>query len=74
VFDLSEGDDARGPWNQAPDFDYIADPQPLGGMPASPVNTSDEKQKASSSKQTAKNSQLTLRVFMADDASHRCVA
>ncbi|MBC7634848.1 MAG: manganese catalase family protein [Acetobacteraceae bacterium] len=43
VFNLSQGEDARGPWNQEPDFDYIADPQPKGGFPPSPVNASDER-------------------------------
>jgi Mn-containing catalase len=36
VFNLSHGEDARGPWNEAPDFDYIADPQPKGGFPPHP--------------------------------------
>ena len=26
VFNLSQGEDARGPWNEDPDFEYIADP------------------------------------------------
>src|SRR6202020_1967272 len=46
VFNLSQGEDARGPWNEAP-FDYIADPQPQGGMPPAPVNPDDEKTEAS---------------------------
>ena len=29
VFNLSQGEDARGPWNEAP-FEYITDPQPSG--------------------------------------------
>src|SRR3954470_848663 len=29
---LSHGEDARGPWNESP-FEYIADPQPNGGLP-----------------------------------------
>jgi Mn-containing catalase len=29
VFNLSQGEDACGPWNEAP-FEYIADPQPEG--------------------------------------------
>jgi len=44
VFNLSHGEDVRGPWNEAPDFDYVADPQPKGGMPPAPVNPSDERQ------------------------------
>lgn len=47
VFNLSQGDDARGPWNEEPDFEYIADPQPEGGMPAPPVNPDDERLPAS---------------------------
>jgi len=43
VFNLSEGEDVRGPWNEAPDFDYVADPQPRGGMPLAPVNPDDER-------------------------------
>ena len=42
VFNLSQGEDARGPWNEAP-FEYIEDPQPMGGMPPAPVNPDDEK-------------------------------
>ena len=30
VFNLSQGEDVRGPWNEAPDFDYVADPEPAG--------------------------------------------
>jgi Mn-containing catalase len=41
VFNLSQGDDARGPWNQAP-FEYIEHPEPKGGMPPAPVNPDDE--------------------------------
>jgi Mn-containing catalase len=43
VFNLSQGEDARGPWNEAPDFEYVADPQPNGGMPPAPVNPDDER-------------------------------
>ena len=32
VFNLSQGEDERGPWNEAPDFDYIARPEPQGGF------------------------------------------
>ena len=24
VFNLSQGEDVRGPWNEAPDFEYVA--------------------------------------------------
>jgi Mn-containing catalase len=44
VFNLSKGEDARGPWNEAP-FEYIADPGPKGGFPPPPVNPDDEKGK-----------------------------
>jgi hypothetical protein len=33
VFNLSQDEDVRGPWNEEPDFEYIADPQPEGGLP-----------------------------------------
>jgi len=42
VFNLSQGEDQRGPWNQKP-FQYVADPQPKGGFPPAPVNPDDEK-------------------------------
>jgi Mn-containing catalase len=42
VFNLSRGDDKRGPWNEEPDFDYVEDPQPEGGPPPPPVNADDE--------------------------------
>ena len=43
VFNLSQGEDVRGPWNEEPEFEYIADPEPKGGMPPAPVNPSDER-------------------------------
>ena len=42
VFNLSKGEDVRGPWNEAPDFNYVEDPQPEGGMPPPPNNPDDE--------------------------------
>jgi Mn-containing catalase len=42
VFNLSQGEDARGPWNQAP-FEYIEHPEPKGGFPPAPVNPDDER-------------------------------
>lgn len=42
VFNLSQGEDARGPWNEAP-FDYVASPEPQGGFPPPPVNPDDER-------------------------------
>jgi len=42
VFNLSKGEDYRGPWNQD-EFNYISDPHPEGGMPPEPVNPDDEK-------------------------------
>lgn len=50
VFNLSQGNDIRGPWNSAPDFDYVANPQPMGGMPGAPVNPSDERPAAGAGK------------------------
>ena len=41
VFNLSQGDDHRGPWNEAP-FEYVADPKPSGSIPPAPVNPDDE--------------------------------
>ncbi len=42
VFNLSNGEDGRGPWNEKP-FNYIEDPQPKGQVPPPPVNPDDEK-------------------------------
>jgi Mn-containing catalase len=42
VFNLSQGEDVRGPWNSSPDFDYIEHPQAAGGLPPAPVNPTDE--------------------------------
>src|ERR1700723_4011822 len=42
VFNLSQGEDVRGPWNKAPDFEYVADPRPEGGLPPDPINPDDE--------------------------------
>jgi Mn-containing catalase len=43
VFNLSQGEDERGPWNEEPDFEYVANPQPEGGFPPPPVNPDDER-------------------------------
>ena len=43
VFNLSKGEDFRGPWNQEPLFRYENDPKPKGGIPRAPVNPDDEK-------------------------------
>ena len=43
VFNLSQGEDVRGPWNEGPDFEYVANPQPEGGMPPPPINPDDER-------------------------------
>jgi len=45
VFNLSQGEDARGPWNQAP-FEYVEHPEPKGGFPPPPVNPDDERASA----------------------------
>ena len=42
VFNLSQGEDVRGPWNEAPDFEYIDHPEPAGGPPPAPINPDDE--------------------------------
>jgi Mn-containing catalase len=33
VFNLSQGEDQRGSWNDEPDFEYVSDPEPAGGFP-----------------------------------------
>ena len=43
VFNLSQGEDVRGPWNEEPSFDYIANSEPQGGMPPAPVNPDGER-------------------------------
>jgi Mn-containing catalase len=47
VFNLSQGDDHRGPWNEGRMYDgqmieYVENPKPRGGMPPAPVNSDDE--------------------------------
>jgi Mn-containing catalase len=42
VYNLSQGEDARGPWNKAP-FEYVAKPDAEGHLPPEPVNPDDEK-------------------------------
>jgi len=42
VFNLSHGQDHRGPWNQG-GFHYVNDPHPEGGFPPAPVNPDDER-------------------------------
>ncbi|MHB1303069.1 MAG: manganese catalase family protein [Acidiphilium sp.] len=46
VFNLSHGEDMRGPWNTEP-FKYDADPRPQGGLPPRVSNPDDEKQTSS---------------------------
>jgi Mn-containing catalase len=43
VFNLSKGDDHRGPWNSKPLFRFEDDPKPHGKLPRAPVNPDDEK-------------------------------
>ena len=38
-----DSQDACGPWNEETGFRYIANPEPNGGFPPSPVNAADEK-------------------------------
>jgi len=54
VFNLSQGEEHRGPWNSEPDFDYVADPEPQGGMPNPPINPSDERAAPEPSKSKSK--------------------
>jgi Mn-containing catalase len=47
VFNLSHGQDERGPWNQGTIYNgekinYVADPKPQGGFPPAPINPDDE--------------------------------
>lgn len=42
VFNLSHGQDYRGPWNDVT-FRYLTDPKPEGGFPPAPINPDDEK-------------------------------
>ena len=43
VFNLSQDQDERGPWNEGPDFEYVANPEPAGGLPPDPINPDDER-------------------------------
>jgi Mn-containing catalase len=42
VFNFSQGDDHRGPWNEGGNLRYISDPRPQGGLPPDPINPDDE--------------------------------
>jgi Mn-containing catalase len=42
VYNLSQGEDYRGPWNEG-NFQYISNPQPEGGFTPDPINPDDEK-------------------------------
>jgi Mn-containing catalase len=42
VFNLSSGEDQRGPWNDKPTFRYVDHPEPGGKIPPAPVNPDDE--------------------------------
>jgi Mn-containing catalase len=50
VYNLSQGEDARGPWNEGPEIEYIADPKPMGGFPPAPINPDDERPAATKAK------------------------
>jgi Mn-containing catalase len=43
-FNMSKGDDARGPWNEGGDWEFVADPQPAvdGGEGTATVTVSEE--------------------------------
>lgn len=43
VYNLSKGDDHRGPWNLEPKFRFVEDPKPAGRVPPPPVNPDDER-------------------------------
>ena len=53
VFNLSQGEDERGPWNEEPDFEYVENPEPEGGLPPEPINPDDEGHKPSPGKARA---------------------
>jgi hypothetical protein len=48
VFNLSQGEDERGPCNEEPDFEYVENPEPEGALPPDPINQHDEGHKPSS--------------------------
>jgi Mn-containing catalase len=50
VFNLSQGEDERSPWNEEPDFEYVENPEPEGGLPPEPINPDDEGHKPSPGK------------------------
>ena len=50
VFNLSQDEDVRGPWNEEPNFEYVSDPQPEGGLPLAPINGDDEGHNSQSSR------------------------
>jgi Mn-containing catalase len=56
VFNLSQGEDERGPWNEEPDFDYVENPEPAGGMPPAPINPDDEGHKQVASAKPSRKS------------------
>jgi Mn-containing catalase len=49
TFNLSQGEDVRGPWNSG-ELEYVAEPRAQGGMPPAPVNPDDEKAKVKGEK------------------------
>jgi Mn-containing catalase len=59
VFNLSQGEDERGPWNEEPDFDYIENPAPQGGMPSAPVNPDDEDHASGAAKRNPKKAKAS---------------
>ncbi len=52
TFNLSQGEDFRGPWNSGT-LKQEQDPQPKGGFPPAPINADDEKTKAKGEKAAA---------------------
>jgi Mn-containing catalase len=49
TFNLSQGEDVRGPWNSG-ELKYVAEPEAQGGFPPAPVNPDDEKGKVKGEK------------------------
>jgi Mn-containing catalase len=43
VFDLSQGKTIRGRWNDKPEFEYVAHPEPKGGLLPAPISPDNER-------------------------------
>ncbi len=43
VFNLSQSENTRGRWNDEPEFEYVAHPEPQGGLLPAPINSDNER-------------------------------